>query len=98
MALEISDDVPTVEEFTLLSAHQQQTPASFFGARAVLHLRCPNAKLRISLDDLSSQPALASLEAEGARESSEDDAEIVISSVDAWVSSRYFKHCVFLHS
>lgn len=90
MALDVLQDLPALEDFTLLSQHQQQTPGSFFGGKPVLHLRCPLASIKISREDLELQPAFASLRYEEASgEDSAGEEQVVIEDIDVWVSSRY---------
>lgn len=84
MSLEIVQDLPKLEDFTLLSEHQQQTPGTFFGGKPVLHLRCPSASIKISREDLELQPAIASLR----NEVLDNEEQIVIQDIDLWVSSR----------
>ena len=86
MALEAIQSPPVLEEFTLLSEHQEQTPGSFFGGRTVLHLHSPGTKIKISREDLESQADLASLR--NGDVSLEDEEQVVIDDVDVWVSSR----------
>lgn len=87
MALEATHPLPTAEDFTRLSEHQQETPDTFFGGKPVLHLRSPNAKLKISTEDLTAQPALAALGAPAAIHASTIDGVATIESIDVWVSS-----------
>ena len=88
MSLETTQDLPSLENFTLLSEHEQQTPGTFFGGKPVLHLRCPLASLKISKEDLQLQPALARLQYDELR--SEDvtgEEQVIIDDIDVWVSS-----------
>lgn len=92
MALEIEliRDLPTTEHFTLLSDHQQETPGTFFGGKPVLHLRCPQSSIRISREDLESQPVLANLRYEDtSADGQAGEDQVVIDEIDVWVSSRY---------
>lgn len=82
---------PTVDSFTPLSEHQEQTPAAFFGSRAVLHAYAPQAKVVVQTADLLSQPLLQNLgdsaqtTADGSRETANDNA--VIENIEIWVTS-----------
>lgn len=86
MALETLQSSPVPADYTLLSAHQEQTPGSFFGGKPVLHLHSPGASIRISREDLESQPALSDLREDNA---TTDDGIVVIGNIDVWVGSRY---------
>ena len=89
MSLELIQDLPNLEDFTRLSEHQQQTPGSFFGGKAVLHLRCPDASVKISRYDLEAQPIIANLRNEHSNgEDSASEEQVVIEEIDVWVSSR----------
>jgi chloride channel, nucleotide-sensitive, 1A len=86
MALEKITTSPVINDFTPLSEHQEQTPASFFGgSKPVLHLHSPGAKIKITKDDLDTQSTIADLQA-GTSELGED-GQISIENVDVWVSS-----------
>jgi len=93
MALEITEKLPALEDFALLSEHQQQTPSSFFGGKPVLHLRCPSAKVKISSEDLAGQSAIAQLRSETSRNGgvAESAEQVTIDNLDVWVTSRYRK-------
>ena len=84
MAYEIIHNAPRLGDFTALSEHQAQTPGTFFGTKAVLHLNCADAKLRVTAEDLAAQPDFAAL-GEGAPNGAD---EVEISGVDVWVTSR----------
>lgn len=86
MSLELVENLPTLEDFTPLSEHQQQTPGSFFGGKPVLYLRCPISSVRISRDDLELQPVIANLRHEEL--SSENEEQVTFEGIDVWVSSR----------
>lgn len=82
---------PTIESFTPLSEHQEQTPTAFFGSRAVLHAYAPKAKIVLQTSDLSSQPLLQNLRnpapapADESRDTVNDNA--VIEDLEIWVTS-----------
>ena len=90
MALETTENLPKLEEFALLSDHQQQTPSSFFGGKPVLHLRCPAAKVKISREDLAGQPAISQLRGEAYNDHAAAglDEQVTIDNLDVWVTSR----------
>lgn len=86
MALETIDSAPNIESFTPLSAHEEQTPGTFFGGQPVLHLHNCGAKIKISQSDLESQAALRGLIDEDVSLNGSEQA--VIEDIDLWVSSR----------
>jgi len=88
MAYEVLRSAPKAEDFTLLDEHQEQTPQTFFGARPVLHLHCPNAKVTISKADLAAQSDFAALQTGDAAALGAADAPVEIEDVNVWVSSR----------
>jgi nucleotide-sensitive chloride channel 1A len=87
MALETIHTSPQVEDFTLLSQHQEQTPGTFFGGKPVLHLYSPRAKVKISPEDLETQPALASLR--DGDLSPDSEGQLLLENVDIWITSSY---------
>ena len=87
MALEHIDTSPGVGDFALLSEHQERTPGTFFGGKPVLHLHSPNASVKVSREDLASQPAIASLL--GPERSTSEEEQVLIEDIDVWVSSGY---------
>jgi hypothetical protein len=85
--METIETAPTVDSFTRLEEHQQQTPYSFFGGPAILHLHCSDAKVLVSRQSLGEHALLQSLLP--SQDSPQDsDEEVVISNVQVWVSSR----------
>lgn len=84
MAYEIITRAPEADDFTPLSEHQEQTPGTFFGSRAVLHLRSPNAKVKISRDELAAHSDFGCL-----GDGTEVDDRMEIPGVDVWVTSRF---------
>lgn len=87
MALERIETPPAIEAFTLLSEHQEQTPGTFFGGKPVLHLHSPGAKVRISKEDLESQPGTLLALQDSPRLSATLEGEVVIEDIDVWVTS-----------
>ncbi|KAK5107142.1 hypothetical protein LTR62_001700 [Meristemomyces frigidus] len=85
MAYEVVRTPPQVSDFTDLSTHQEQTPGTFFGGQAVLHLQCANAKLRIAPDELALHTDFAALGDSTAHE----NGDIELGSIDVWVTSRH---------
>ena len=86
MALETIQTSPAVADFTLLYEHQEQTPGTFFGGKPVLHLFSPAVKVRISREDLDTQPALLSLS--DADDTLVNEEQVEIEDVDVWITSR----------
>lgn len=60
-ALRVIDQAPREDDYTSLEAHQQETPGSFYDARAVLHHRVQNATLKVSEQELATNSALRAL-------------------------------------
>ncbi|KAK3679709.1 hypothetical protein LTR78_000085 [Recurvomyces mirabilis] len=85
MAYETIRIAPRANDFTELSAHQEQTPGTFFGGRAVLHLQCANSKLRIARDELATQADFAAL----GDNTNDDELDVEIASIDVWVATRH---------
>jgi nucleotide-sensitive chloride channel 1A len=84
MPLELVTEAPQEESFTPLSEHQAQTPATFFGARPVLHHHSPRAKLAVRNSEYGQHEVLQQMASNTASE-----AEDVILEVDAWITSKY---------
>lgn len=98
MELDVVSIPPRVEDFTPLVLHQDQTPSSFFGGRPVLHLHSPDAKLRISKQELESEAKLARLALDGesnrpngtaSSADSTGEEQVTIENIDVWVTSSY---------
>lgn len=80
---------PTIDDFTPLSEHNEQTPGSFFAGKPVLHLQAPAARLQITKDDLESQEAIKALVATTDDVAADDQGLIEVQDIDVWVTSRY---------
>ncbi|KAF2212027.1 hypothetical protein CERZMDRAFT_97944 [Cercospora zeae-maydis SCOH1-5] len=92
-ALELLDVVPTVDDFTPISEHQEQTPGTFFDGPPVLHLHAPNTHITLPLASQQRHQPLKSLsETVSAEASQEGDTRI--EHVDVWVTSKH----LILHS
>lgn len=52
---------PNPQDFTPLAEHQAQTPATFFGARAVLHVHVQGCRVQLSRAALAVHPIFAPL-------------------------------------
>ncbi|TKA79296.1 hypothetical protein B0A55_04249 [Friedmanniomyces simplex] len=85
MAYEVIHTAPQTDDFTALSEHQEQTPGTFFGGKAVLHLHCTNAKLQLTRLELANQRDFAALSdcSNGWMEVAE------ITGMEFWVTSRH---------
>ena len=91
MSLEPMTASPAVGDFQLLSEHEEQTPGTFFGGKAVLHLHSPGANLKILQEELESQPQLHALRYSDS--GSQDGEQVVIENIDVWVTSRFAPQC-----
>lgn len=90
MTLELVTEAPRQENFTPLSEHQAQTPATFFGARPVLHHYSPGAKLAVRKSEYEQNEVLRQIETDVAAEE-----ENVLLQVDIWVTSKYTAPLLF---
>ncbi|KAJ5022180.1 regulator of volume decrease after cellular swelling-domain-containing protein [Bipolaris maydis] len=81
MSLQNLNSPPKADDFTPLSEHQQQTPASFFGAKPVLHAHYEAMTLSVAADQLQQDAAFSKFNSR--REGEED----LVDGVDVWVSS-----------
>ena len=88
MSLSTITTAPTAEDFTPLSEHNEQTPGTFFGGKAVLHLQAPASKLQISKDDLEANEAVKALVATTDDAAVGADGFVAIQDIDVWVTSR----------
>jgi nucleotide-sensitive chloride channel 1A len=89
---------PSLDAFTALADHQSQTPATFYGAKPVLHYHATGIRALASWDQLSklpifpsdpasqSDPTAAGADAEGG---GAPERAIVVEVVDAFISSEY---------
>jgi nucleotide-sensitive chloride channel 1A len=84
MPLESVTVVPQHEDYTPLSEHQAQTPATFFGSRPVLHCHAPGAKLAVRRSEYESNEILRQIEV-----SPRTEDEGILLDVDAWITSKY---------
>ncbi len=99
MGVELLRTAPAGESFTPLVVHQEQTPASFYDGKAVLHYACSGAHLVITRGDLASAPGFAAMSSEdpasngdssaviGSTTESGAGAAVVLSGIDVWVTS-----------
>jgi nucleotide-sensitive chloride channel 1A len=81
MSLQHLDSAPKADDFTPLSEHQSQTPASFFGAKPVLHAHYEGMTLVTAADQLKQDVAFSNFSSK--REGEED----LVEGVEVWVSS-----------
>jgi nucleotide-sensitive chloride channel 1A len=88
MALELLDATPVLDDFTPLSEYSSQTPGSFFGGKAVLHLHAPNSTIKIPIDQFNAQPDFQRLYG-GTAPAAGSDNHAHLSGVDVWVTSRH---------
>ncbi|KAI4732156.1 hypothetical protein E4T49_00156 [Aureobasidium sp. EXF-10728] len=103
-ALRVIDQTPREDDFTSLAAHQQETPGSFYDAKAVLHHHVQNATLKVSERDLASNAALQALRTSAGPgagphasphshtngDGEEPRVEVTITRISVWVTSEFF--------
>lgn len=89
MSLTTITTAPTVDGFTPLSEHHEQTPGSFFVGKPVLHLQAPASKLQISKDELEATEAVKALVATTDDAAVDAEGLVEIQDIDVWVTSRY---------
>ena len=110
--MEVLHTLPSASQYTPLSEHQSQTPASFYDGPAILYHHSKSCTLKIGSHDLSVAPAFKDL-ADGAQRSSnghtngyaendediddETDEELEIPDVDVWVTSEYRPSLTTIH-
>lgn len=83
MAFRQLSAAPAESDFTPLAEHESQTPTTFFGGQPVLYQNSSGLTLTLSVDNLSSDPAITSFDA------SKVDEEAFIKDVAIWVTSEY---------
>ncbi|KAL8876037.1 MAG: hypothetical protein Q9198_005694 [Flavoplaca austrocitrina] len=95
--MEVINTAPTESQFTPLSTHQSQTPASFHSGPPVLHHRSPSTTILINSNDLESAPAFHKLAppqrsngSAHAATNEDEGHEITINGLDIWVTSERF--------
>ena len=59
--MDVLRNPPSRSDFTLLSEHQSQTPASFYDGPAILYHQSPSCTLRLNTRDLSTATAFEGL-------------------------------------
>ena len=89
MSLTTITTSPTVDDFTALSEHHEQTPGSFFAGKPVLHLQAPAAKLQVSKEELEANEAVKALVATTDDAAVDSEGLVEIQDIDVWVTSRY---------
>lgn len=85
MALRHLDTSPKVDDFTPLQEHQEQTPATFFGAKPVLYARYSNLTLSIPSSKINSDPVVAKFSAN----LNSLDEDVLVKDVEIWVNAQY---------
>jgi nucleotide-sensitive chloride channel 1A len=83
MALRHLSTPPGAEDFTPLQEHQEQTPATFFGAKPVLYARQAGLTLSASASQLREDAVFAKFSSERSGEG--EDA--LVGNVEIWVNS-----------
>ncbi|OQO15286.1 hypothetical protein B0A48_00669 [Cryoendolithus antarcticus] len=85
MATTALQSPPTVEDFTALSAHQEQTPTTFFASKPVLHFHTSQpASLRLRTEDLGAQSDFKALAGDN---TTQDGDNTTMANIDVWVTS-----------
>ena len=99
MAVSIIHDAPALDSFTPLEEHQEQTPATFFGGKPVLHLHTSNAQLIADesefraneafsrLRNTQDEPTRAGAPVNGDAAPAAPSSRITIPNIDIWVTS-----------
>lgn len=84
---------PALNSFTSLTDHQTQTPATFFGARPVLHYHATGVRAVAQRHLVSKLPVFAQGESNGNGNASTTEAETAsdaaVESIDVFASSEY---------
>jgi len=89
MSLTTITTAPTVDDFTPLSEHHEQTPGSFFAGKPVLHLQAPASKLQVSKEELEANEAVKALVATTDDAAVDAEGLVEIQDINVWVTSRY---------
>jgi nucleotide-sensitive chloride channel 1A len=84
MALRHITTSPKTEDYTPLQEHQEQTPTTFFGSKAVLYAHYSDLTLSAPASKLSIDSAFSAFKTTP-EEGSED---ALIKDVEIWVASR----------
>lgn len=83
MALRHLDTVPKADDFTPLQEHQEQTPATFFGAKPVSYANYTGLTISAPASQLQLDPVFAKFSTE------QDGEDSFVKNVDIWVTSEY---------
>ncbi len=81
MALKHLDVAPKTEDFTPLQEHQEQTPTTFFGAKAVLYAQHSGLTLSAPALQLEQDAVFSEFSSE------RDGEDALVQNVDIFVSS-----------
>ncbi|KAI5364884.1 Putative PH-like domain superfamily, protein ICln/Lot5/Saf5 [Septoria linicola] len=83
-----AQDRPSVDKFTPLREHHEQTPGTFFNAKPVLHIHAPQTYINLPL---AAQQKHASLRAltHPVHDTTPQDGNIRIDNIDVWVTSKH---------
>ncbi len=85
MPLTTLHEAPALDSFTPLADHQSQTPASFYGAKPVLHYHATAARAVAPREKISKLPIFGGSEQQS--ETSEGEEPVSVVLIDAYVSS-----------
>lgn len=81
MSIQHLTTAPQPADFTPLQEHQEQTPATFFGAKPVLYAQFSGLTLSALSEQLEQDPAFAKFNTE------RDGADALVKDVDIFVNS-----------
>lgn len=84
-AMRVTDSAPRADDFVELQTHQEQTPDSFFGGKAVLHHRIASAALTLPAGQFTASAALSALHPAGLDDPAATD--VTIPDLAVWVAS-----------
>lgn len=83
--MEPIEKAPSVSDYTPFDEHHEQTPGTFFGGKAVLHLRVPHVDLRIPSEQFGTQADLRRLAGDSSKS---EDGIVRFCGPDVWVTSK----------
>lgn len=81
MAIQLLDTAPQTADFTPLQEHQEQTPATFFGAKPVLYAQFAGLTLSAPASQLEQDAAFAKFSSE------RDGEDVLVKDIEICVNS-----------
>lgn len=79
---------PSEDSFVPLSEHESQTPSTFFGSRAILHLHLSSVQLLVDSEQLEASPELAKLHEPAGAEQASHAERLALPDIQLWVTSK----------